>query len=117
MQRRKSMSIRIRAIPFILAGFFALALPQPSFAQQAPPMQQVSFASLPLAVQTTLVQHAGNLDFVRNATVWTSFQGGRRLYTGQLIELDGSAQMITVDDLGNLIEVARRPAEAMLLTR
>lgn len=106
-----------RIVPVVFAVVLSLGLPQPVFAQQDMVLQQVSFGTLPLAVQTALVTKAGNLDFVTNATVWRNTLNGRVVYIGQLIEIDGSAQMITVDDLGNLIEVARRPAEAMLLTR
>ena len=70
---------------------------------------RVPFNTVPMAAQTALVTHAGNMDLISRANVWQGLLDGKIIYIGRLDGLDGSTQFITVDAKGKLIEVARRP--------
>jgi hypothetical protein len=85
----------------------ALAL---SFASLIPAMSQAAsnevranFSLIPQSVQDSLAQMTGRIHPGMTTTVWKGVDNGRVVYSGKIMDIDGSSRTIEVDQQGRFV--------------
>lgn len=71
-------------------------------ARAASDEKRVSFDSVPGSVQDALTGYGGGASNGASASVWQGTDRGHTVYTGRIVDLDGSTRIIDVDELGRV---------------
>jgi hypothetical protein len=67
--------------------------------------ERVPFDIVPGAVQNALTDSGAGISSGAAATAWRRTEGNRIIYTGRLVDVDGSARVIDVDAFGRVLNV------------
>lgn len=71
-------------------------------AQAATGEVQVPFDSVPTAVQGALTDYGSGVSNGATASVWQGVDRGHVVYTGRIVDIDGSSRIIDVDEVGRV---------------
>ena len=71
-------------------------------AQAATGETQVPFDSVPVQVQGALTDSGSGVSNGATASVWEGMDRGHVVYTGRIVDVDGSSRIVDVDELGRV---------------
>ena len=76
---------------------------------------QVPFDAVPTVVQDALTTYAGGLTDVARASSFRGTLSGKIVYTGKVVDIDGTTRIIDVDADGNLVQFRQLPHTRSIL--
>lgn len=97
----------------VLAALVSIAAASP--ARAATQEVQVPFDAVPSIVQDALTVYSGGLSDTARASAWRGTLSGKIVYTGRVVDVDGTTRVVDVDADGNLIQFRQLPRTRSIL--